>query len=45
MELILDAANAKEADQVIALYPEISAKLTWSKPRRMMPKFKPSGKT
>lgn len=27
MELILDAANAQEAEQVIALYPEISAKL------------------
>lgn len=27
MELILDAANAKEAEQVVALYPEISAKL------------------
>lgn len=27
MELTLDAANAKEADQVIALYPDLSAKL------------------
>jgi hypothetical protein len=27
MELILDAANAKEAAKVVALYPEISAKL------------------
>lgn len=27
MELILDAANAQEAEQVVALYPEISAKL------------------
>lgn len=27
MELILDAANAQETQQVIALYPEISAKL------------------
>lgn len=27
MELILDAANAKDTEQVVALYPEISAKL------------------
>jgi hypothetical protein len=27
MELILDAANAQEAAKVVALYPEVSAKL------------------
>jgi len=27
MELILDAANAKEASKVVTLYPEVSAKL------------------